>query len=105
MQSQNESVQSTEVAFKDNSELSNSIASSINELMAKLSDMLEHKNQAIMAIQSISAISEETAASAEQVSASAIDQQAELQKVGESINTMNEISKELQEVVNRFKLA
>lgn len=105
MQSQNESVQSTEVAFKDNSDLSNSIASSINKLMAKLSDMLEHKNQAIMAIQSISAISEETAASAEQVSASAMDQQAELQKVAESINNMNEISKELQEVVNRFKLA
>ena len=105
MQSQNESVQGTEVAFKDNSELSRSIASSINKLMDKLSNMLEHKNQAIMAIQSISAISEETAASAEQVSASAIDQQAELQKVAESINNMNEISKELQEVVNRFKLA
>lgn len=105
MQSQNESVQGTEVAFKDNSELSRSIASSINKLMDKLSYMLEHKNQAIMAIQSISAISEETAASAEQVSASAIDQQAELQKVAESINNMNEISKELQEVVNRFKLA
>jgi len=105
MQSQNESVQGTEVAFKDNSELSRSIAFSINKLMDKLSNMLEHKNQAIMAIQSISAISEETAASAEQVSASAIDQQAELQKVAESINNMNEISKELQEVVNRFKLA
>ncbi|KOP70697.1 chemotaxis protein [Lysinibacillus sp. FJAT-14745] len=104
IQAQNESVQSTEVAFKDNSELSSSIATSISELMTKLSHMLEHKNQAIMAIQSISAISEETAASAEQVSASAIDQQAELQKVAESINNMNEISKELQEVVNRFKL-
>ncbi len=105
IQAQNESVQSTEVAFKDNSELSSSIATSISELMTKLSHMLEHKNQAIMAIQSISAISEETAASAEQVSASAIDQQAELQKVAESINNVNEISKELQEVVNRFKLA
>ncbi|MEY9978325.1 methyl-accepting chemotaxis protein [Lysinibacillus sp. RC79] len=104
IQAQNESVQSTEVAFKDNSELSSSIATSISELMTKLSHMLEHKNQAIMAIQSISAISEETAASAEQVSASAIDQQAELQKVAESINNMNEVSKELQEVVNRFKL-
>jgi len=104
IQAQNESVQSTEVAFKDNSELSSSIATSISELMVKLSHMLEHKNQAIMAIQSISAISEETAASAEQVSASAIDQQAELQKVAESINNMNEISKELQAVVNRFKL-
>ncbi|MGE7674910.1 methyl-accepting chemotaxis protein [Lysinibacillus sp. NPDC094403] len=105
IQAQNESVQGTEIAFKDNSELSSSIATSISELMNKLSHMLDHKNQAIMAIQSISAISEETAASAEQVSASAIDQQAELQKVAESIDNMNEISKELQEVVNRFKLA
>ncbi|WP_107950703.1 methyl-accepting chemotaxis protein [Lysinibacillus parviboronicapiens] len=105
MQAQNESVQSTEIAFKDNSELSSSIATSINELLAKLSGMLEHKNQALMAIQSISAISEETAASAEEVSASTIDQQAELEKVAESINNMNKISQELQEVVKRFKLA
>ncbi len=104
MQSQNESVQSTQLAFKDSSDLSGSIANSISELMNKLSSMLEHKNQAIMAIQSISAISEQTAASAEQVSASAMDQQAELQKVAESIQNMNDISNELQEVVNRFKL-
>ncbi len=105
MQSQNESVQSTQLAFKDNSDLSRAIATSINELMTQLSTMLEHKNQAIMSIQSISAISEETAASAEQVSASAMDQQAELQKVAESMQNMNDISNELQEVVNRFKLA
>ncbi len=105
MQSQNESVQSTQLAFKDSSDLSGSIANSISELMNKLSSMLEHKNQAIMAIQSISAISEQTAASAEQVSASAMDQQVELQKVAESIQNMNDISNELQEVVNRFKLA
>ncbi|EON73654.1 methyl-accepting chemotaxis protein [Lysinibacillus sphaericus] len=105
MQAQNESVQSTEVVFKDNSELSSSIANAINELLAKLSSMLEHKNQAIMAIQSISAISEETAASAEEVSASTIDQQAELEKVADSISNMNKISQELQEVVQRFKLA
>ncbi|MFJ7733521.1 hypothetical protein ACIQXF_16755 [Lysinibacillus sp. NPDC097231] len=57
--------------------------------------MLERKNQAIMAIQNISAISEETAASAEQVSASAIDQQAELQKVAESIDNMEKTYKRL----------
>ncbi len=105
MQSQNESVQSTQLAFKDNSDLSRAIATSISELMTQLSTMLEHKNQAIMSIQSISAISEETAASAEEVSASAMDQQAELQKVAESMQNMNDISNELQEVVNRFKLA
>ncbi|MFJ5792542.1 methyl-accepting chemotaxis protein [Lysinibacillus sp. NPDC093197] len=105
MQAQNESVQNTELAFKDNNELSHSIATAINDLLSNLSQMLEQKDQAVTAIQSISAVSEETAASAEQVSASAVDQQAEMQKVAESINNMNQISKELQEVVNRFKLA
>ena len=105
MQAQNESVQNTELAFKDNNELSHSIATAINELLSNLSQMLEQKDQAITAIQSISAVSEETAASAEQVSASAVDQQAEMEKVAESIHNMNQISKELQEVVNRFKLA
>ncbi|MFJ5767777.1 methyl-accepting chemotaxis protein [Lysinibacillus sp. NPDC093210] len=105
MQAQNESVQNTEQAFKNNNELSHSIATAINDLLSNLSQMLEQKDQAVTAIQSISAVSEETAASAEQVSASAVDQQAEMQKVAESINNMNQISKELQEVVNRFKLA
>ena len=105
MQAQNESVQNTELAFKNNNELSHSIATAINDLLSNLSQMLEQKDQAVTAIQSISAVSEETAASAEQVSASAVDQQAEMQKVAESINNMNQISKELQEVVNRFKLA
>ncbi|MGE7843759.1 methyl-accepting chemotaxis protein [Lysinibacillus sp. NPDC093712] len=105
MQAQNESVQNTELAFKDNNGLSHSIATAINDLLSNLSQMLEQKDQAVTAIQSISAVSEETAASAEQVSASAVDQQAEMQKVAESINNMNQISKELQEVVNRFKLA
>lgn len=104
IQAQNDSVKSTESSFKENSVLSSSIATAINELLSKLTDMLEYKNQATMAIQNISAISEETAASAEEVSASAVDQQAALEKVVESINNMNEISQELQEVVNRFKL-
>lgn len=105
MQAQSESVHSTETAFKENNELSSAIASTINELVTELSDMLEHKNQAIMAIQSISAISEETAASAEEVSASAADQQAELERVAGSVEHMNKIAQELQEVVNRFKLS
>lgn len=105
MQAQNDSVHSTENAFKDNNELSNAIASAINKLVTELSDMIEHKNQAIMAVQSISAISEETAASAEEVSASAADQQAELERVADSVNHMNRIAQELQDVVNRFKLS
>ena len=103
VQAQNESVRSTEIAFTDNMELSNSIATSIHELLSQLTSMVDHKNQATMAIQSISAISEETAASAEEVSASSTDQLAELEKVADSINNMKKISDELEEVVNRFK--
>lgn len=105
MKAQSESVQNTETAFKDNHKLSQDSADAISQLVSELNNMLEHKNQAMMAIQSISAISEETAASAEQVSASAVDQQAELEKVADSVNHMNTIAKELQEVVDRFKLS
>lgn len=104
IQAQNKSVKSTELAFTDNMELSNSIATSIHELLSQLTSMVEHKNQATTAIQSISAISVETAASAEEVSASSTDQLAELEKVAESINNMKNISDELEEVVQQFKL-
>ena len=104
IQAQNDSVKSTEIAFTENMNLSNTIATSIQSLLAQLSSMVEQKNQATTAIQSISAISEQTAASAEQVSASSINQLAELEKVAESINNMKNISDELEEVVKRFKL-
>ena len=104
IQAQNDSVKSTEVAFIENMNLSNTIATTIQSLLAQLSSMVEQKDQATIAIQSISAISEQTAASAEQVSASSIDQLAELEKVAESINNMKKVSDELEEVVKRFKL-
>ena len=104
IQAQNDSVKSTEVAFTDNMNLSSTIATTIQSLLTQLSTMVEHKNQASTAIQNISAISEQTAASAEEVSASSIDQLAELEKVAESIYNMKKISDELEEVVQRFKL-
>ncbi|MFF5993847.1 methyl-accepting chemotaxis protein [Lysinibacillus sp. KU-BSD001] len=105
LQAQNESVQSTEAAFKENNELSTAIATAITSLVTELENMMEYKNQALTSIQSISAISEQTAASAEEVSASTADQQAELERVNDSINSMNDIVKELQAIVSRFKLS
>lgn len=105
IEAQNDSVYSTEIAFKNNNELSSAIGAAIYNLVSELSNMMVLKNVAMMAIQSISAISEETAASAEEVSASAADQQAEMEKVANSITHMNKIAQELQEVVDRFKLS
>lgn len=105
MEGQNESVSSTESSFIRNAELAEQLGKSIEELSTELTDMMEHKDQAMLAIQSVAAISEETAASAEQVSASAATQQGELERVAESTNQMNRIAQELEEVVNRFKLS
>ncbi|WP_042471031.1 methyl-accepting chemotaxis protein [Bacillus ndiopicus] len=101
---QNASVQSTEKAFENNSELTLSITTAIGELKEHLENMLENKNQTIMAIQSISAISEQTAASAEEVSATAQSQQNELFHVSQAVIDVEKTSKELQEVIQRFTL-
>jgi len=105
MEGQNESVSGTEASFIRNAELTEQISKSIAELSTELSEMMEQKDQAMLAIQSVSAVSEETAASAEQVSASSATQQAELEKVADSTSQMNKIAGELQDVVERFKLS
>lgn len=105
MKTQSESVASTEKSFALNAELTDEMNKSIAELSANLSEMISHKDQAVLAIQSVSAVSEETAASAEQVSASSIAQQQELERVADSVQQMTRIAGELQQVVERFELA
>lgn len=104
MVGQNTSVSNTESSFTKNAELIRQIGNSIEKLSSMLADMMEQKEQAMLAIQSVSAVSEETAASAEQVSASSAVQQDELENVAQSTERMNLIAIQLQEIVNRFKL-
>ncbi|WOV85667.1 methyl-accepting chemotaxis protein [Sporosarcina jeotgali] len=104
MDGQNESVSGTESSFLKNADLTEKMSKSIRELTSELSEMLLHKDQVIDAIQSVSAISEETAASAEQVSASSATQQNELEQVADSTARMKNIAGDLQNVVERFNL-
>lgn len=104
MEGQNQSVTGTEFSFVQNAELTEQMSRSIKELTAELEEMLTHKDQVILSIQSVSAVSEETAASAEQVSASSVAQQNELERVADSTTRMKNIAGELQSVVERFKL-
>jgi methyl-accepting chemotaxis protein len=104
MAGQNTSVTNTESSFTKNSELIHQISGSIEKLSSLLTEMMEQKDHAMLAIQSVSAVSEETAASAEQVSASSAVQQNELENVAQSTEQMNLIAIQLQEIVNRFKL-
>ena len=104
MEGQNESVSSTQEAFETQAEIASRITQTVGELTEKLTEMIGQKEQALLSIQSVSAISEETAASAEEVSASAAEQQTELQRVAEATENMNQIAGELQEAVNQFRV-
>ncbi|PID01450.1 methyl-accepting chemotaxis protein [Sporosarcina sp. P2] len=105
MDGQNQSVTDTEESFVQNADIIDQIRQSITELSEKLAEMMEYKDEAILAIQNVSAISEQTAASSEEVSASAAAQQSELEQVAYSTNQVNEIAGELRSVVDRFKLS
>lgn len=105
MEGQNESVSSTEASFARNAELTERMSEAIAEFSSELAEMLSHRDQALLSIQSVSAVSEETAASAEQVSASSATQQSELERVAESTNRMKQIAGELREIVGRFQLS
>ncbi|MET1031246.1 methyl-accepting chemotaxis protein [Domibacillus tundrae] len=104
MEGQNESVSDTQEAFEMQAEIADRITQTVGELTEKLTEMIGQKEQALLSIQSVSAISEETAASAEQVSASAAEQQNELQRVAEATENVNRIAGELQEAVDRFRI-
>ncbi|SKA95132.1 methyl-accepting chemotaxis protein [Sporosarcina newyorkensis] len=105
MEGQNQSVSDTEESFIRNAKITKQIREAIAELSEELTEMMEHKDEAILAIQNVSAISEQTAASAEEVSASSAAQQHELEQVANSTTQMNKIAGELQGVVERFKLS
>lgn len=104
MKSQSASVHSTEESFIRNAKLTEEMNKAVEQLSLNLQQMIAQKEKAISAIQSVSAVSEETAASAEQVSASSIAQQQELERVADSVQHMTQIAVNLQHIVERFKL-
>lgn len=104
MEAQNEAVTSTETSFKENAHYTEQLLTSIETLAANLQTMMEQKDEAMLAIQNVSAISEQTAASAEEVSAASFTQQQEIERVGQSTTEMNQIATKLQHVVERFKV-
>jgi len=80
------------------------LSASISHITNEVKNMNENKNKVMEAIQSISAISQQSAAAAEEVAASAEDQLRALSTVTESAETLNQMSRQLQELVERFKV-
>ncbi|RAK23158.1 methyl-accepting chemotaxis sensory transducer with TarH sensor [Anoxybacillus vitaminiphilus] len=101
---QQAAVQTTSDSFMKIVSVMEELSASISHITNEVKSMNENKNKVMEAIQSISAISEQSAAAAEEVAASAEDQLRALSTVTESIETLNQMSKQLQELVERFRI-
>lgn len=101
---QNGAVQDTETAFTMIQELMEQVIQSINQVTGEVQKMSTLKDDVVQSIESLSAISEESAAAAEEVSASTQDQLQAIDTVSQSAEKLSQSSNELEQLVKRFKI-
>lgn len=76
----------------------------ISELEGKLGQVDEHKEGAIVAIQNISAVTQETAASTEEVAASMEEQATIIENISDNVDDLGKTIDQLGALVGRFKI-
>lgn len=91
-------------AFREIYEATSSSISGIKELNNRLETVDGDKDEVIFAIQSISSVTEETAASTEELSASMEEQAATMETIASNTENLSNIIGRLEELVNRFQL-
>lgn len=104
MSIQNASVTSTEHAFNEQLARAEAIQQKINEFIEKLQAMLQEKELVAHGIQSIAAISEQSAASAEEVTASFAEQLNEIEHIAAMMTELKQIADELKTSTTQFTL-
>ena len=102
--SQNEAVNSTMEIFKKIMHSMETLSVQVEQIMSKVTEMEENKNEAINAIQNISAVSEETASSSEEVTASTQEQLSRIEELAGYAEELEESAKDLQQTISKFKL-
>ncbi|UTR12273.1 methyl-accepting chemotaxis protein [Evansella sp. LMS18] len=101
---QEEAVKDTQNSFVSIVEHIQKMSDSIADITGDLKKVNEQKEQMMDFMENISTVAEESAAAIEEVSASATEQVTALNLVGKSAESLNELSSELEERANRFKV-
>lgn len=104
LKSQNDAVLSTIGIFKSIMSSMETLSVQVEQIMSRISEMEDNKEQAINSIQNISAVSEETAASSEEVTASTQEQLASIEELARYADELENSAKDLQQSISRFKL-
>ncbi|MCH4887228.1 methyl-accepting chemotaxis protein [Acidaminobacter sp. JC074] len=101
---QNEAVNAVHEVFMDVHDSTDTIAHLIFSTHQFVKSMNEEKQEIVSAIENISAVSEESAAAAEQVTASVLQQTQTIRDVYKSANKLNDMADSLKSEINLFKI-
>jgi len=103
-QLQYESVADAEKAFRDIADAIDQIVIQMETFTNETTEMTRSKDTAVLAIQEISAVSEQAAAAAQEVTASTQEQIAALKGVQEAAEQLTVLSNKLQTATTQFRL-
>ncbi|WP_203363997.1 methyl-accepting chemotaxis protein [Bacillus sp. REN10] len=97
-------VEATEEIFTRLSSLVEDMESAIRRINSEIFEAAEAKNEMLQVMEGIAAASEQSAAASEEISASADEQLRAIESVTKSSESLMELSVQLKQAVNRFKL-
>lgn len=104
MDAQTESVERTQSAFEQQLHFGGSVVQEIEQLIEKLTFMVEEKEQILFDMQSISAIAEQSSSTAEEVAEASKIQRSEIDDVKRMVDELYEVADELKTQTSRFTI-
>jgi methyl-accepting chemotaxis protein len=103
-EAQFKAVENVNASFANISKSIGLISSEIDQISISVEQLSSDKEQIVSSIENISAVSEETAAASEEVSASMDQQTIAVEEVAKAAEKLNEISIELSQETEKFKI-
>jgi len=103
VKSQNEAVVITISAFKRIAASTEALANRVEQIIQRVNEMENDKNQAVLAMQNISAVSQEAAASSQEVTASTEEQLSGIEQLASYAEELNYAAQELMQAISKFK--
>ena len=104
VKSQVEAVAATISTFKKIASSMKTLSANVNFILSGIIDIEQNKNQVLLAMQNVSAISEEAAASSQEVASSTEEQLAGVEELAAYAEELNNASEHLSATISKFKL-
>jgi len=104
VKSQNQAVATTVSAFKQIAASAEVLANRVEQIIQGVTEMEDDKNQVVLAMQNISAVSQEAAASSQEVTASTEEQLSAVEQLAAYAEELNQAADELMQAIGKFKV-